>query len=74
MKFDTFFHGLLRKRVTRGDPCSNLYKYKKKLLQFWFNDCLLAHTPQSNFSKFILKYFINSSKVFLFISFYEINC
>jgi hypothetical protein len=22
MKFDTFFHGLLRKRVIRGDPCA----------------------------------------------------
>jgi hypothetical protein len=22
MKFDTFFHGLLRKSVRRGDPCN----------------------------------------------------
>jgi hypothetical protein len=30
MKFDTFFHGLLRKRGIRGDPCF------KSLAHAWF--------------------------------------
>jgi hypothetical protein len=47
MRFDTFFHGLLRKRVIRGDPCCRDIEKIKRLyviddlngVVVWYADC-----------------------------------